>query len=364
MTETRKPPTLHERYGASVPYRAINADNNMGVVRYLLAFVVLVCHYFGLVAPDEMPPMPITSYEAVGGFFALSGFLMFHSYLRSRSFTDYLRRRARRIIPPYFTVVIGAALGCVAVSTLTPTAYFSSSGFWAYLGANLTFLNFLHPTLPGVFEHNLLPAVNGSLWTVKEEWLLYLSVPALVWGLRHVRLRPLWWIVLIYLLSAGYRYLLIWLFEVTGREIYDILERQFIGQLMYFYVGVGVYFLYDKFRCHWWQVLMASALLVVMSIEFRGLHVLLYPAAVSLITLVLSLCLPVIGRVASIPNISYELYLFHFPVVQLVEQSGIPERWGVWWGFAVALTCSVAVSALCHEYISRRYYTPPRVKRI
>lgn len=76
-------------------------------------------------------------------------------------------------------IVVACAAGLVFASDLTPAQYFTDSGLIKYLAANLSFLNFLHPTLPGVFQGQefVNPAVNGSLWTMKIEWALYLSVP-------------------------------------------------------------------------------------------------------------------------------------------------------------------------------------------
>ena len=86
--------------------------------------------------------------------------------------------------PAYFTVVMLCAIGLVAVSSLNVADYFSTA--WTkYVVANLLFLNFLHPTLPGVFEGNKIPEVNGALWTLKIEVLFYLSVPVFVFLFRR-----------------------------------------------------------------------------------------------------------------------------------------------------------------------------------
>ena len=81
----------------------------------------------------------------------------------------------RRILPPYWaTVVLFAIL--LGFCSASPD-YFLSGQFWKYLIANLCFVNFVEPALPGVFDGMEVTAVNGSLWTMKVEWMLYLSMP-------------------------------------------------------------------------------------------------------------------------------------------------------------------------------------------
>jgi len=46
-----------------------------------------------------------------------------------------------------------------------------------YMIANLSFLNLIHPELPGVFENNYIQGVNGALWTIRFEVLFYMFIP-------------------------------------------------------------------------------------------------------------------------------------------------------------------------------------------
>lgn len=67
----------------------------------------------------------------------------------------------------FTTLIIGPM-----VSTYSMSAYFSDTTTWTYAVKNI----FLIPgsqTLPGVFTNNPSPAVNGSLWTLRYELLLY-----------------------------------------------------------------------------------------------------------------------------------------------------------------------------------------------
>lgn len=122
---------------------------------------------------------------AVNVFFILSGFWVTLSYLKSSSVKKYAFKRFRKIFPEYWTVVILCAVFLSFFSSLSFSDYFTNSGFYKYLLANILTLNFIHPSLPGVFE-NMAPggSVNGSLWTIKVELGFYIVLPILIWIFR------------------------------------------------------------------------------------------------------------------------------------------------------------------------------------
>ena len=67
----------------------------MGMVRYILALAVIVHHFNVIFGTNYW--LPVSSYHAVGGFFALSGFLVYGSYRRSPSLVYYTKKRAQDI---------------------------------------------------------------------------------------------------------------------------------------------------------------------------------------------------------------------------------------------------------------------------
>lgn len=320
--------------------------NNISAVRYILAFSVIIAHVGELMGFDVHWPIP--SYVAVGGFFALSGYLIFGSYERHPSLTDFLRRRAQRIMPPYVKIVLICAIAMVFISTLSPVEYFTSGGWWRYLLANLTFLNFLEPTLPGVFYSYAEPAVNGSLWTMKVEWMLYLSVPLVAWICHRWRWQRTHMAIGIYLFSIIYRLMFVWLHQRTGNEIYLILSRQVFGQLAFFYTGVWVYANYELFRTHRHLIAGVCLVLFLLAEYIPYYNFVFEPAVISL--LVVYACttgrwgtwVPVKG------NISYEMYLCHFPIIQSAIYFGLSD-----WGFWPCLLVTSALTMIVAKLISR-----------
>ncbi len=329
----------------------------MDLVRYVLAVAVIIAHVNFLTGYDV--PFFISSFEGVGGFFALSGFLMYPNYKKHGNLIGYTRQRARRILPPYIFIILAAALFLIFVSVLTPVEYFSSVGLYEYLGANLSFLNWLHPELPGVFEGEkfVTAAVNGSLWTMKVEWCLYFSVPIFVWVLGHVRkMRPEWLALVVVFISIAYRYGFYIAYQATGKEIYSILGRQIFGQLAYFYCGVLIWIFKDFFIRHISIMLVVGVVLVEMLGLIDSWSVLaayiINPFAISLLVLAFSLFPRDIKWLRHKDNISYEMYLFHFPLIQLGVWLGV-GAYGVWMEFCYVFATTVVLSILAHILIRK-----------
>lgn len=323
----------------------------MGAVRYILALSVFFAHFNTLQGYDFF--FPVSSYTGVGGFFALSGFLIYGSYLRKANLKSYVISRATRILPAYWaTVILFASLLCL-VSDLGIGRYFSSPVFYKYLISNLAFLNFIQPELPGVFGTLPVHAVNGSLWTMKVEWLLYLSVPVVANIIGKFRLRQTLVFAAIYAISCLYRIFFLYRYTATGNEIYNILGRQFLGQMAYFYCGVLIYKWYDVFKRFSWQLISLAALSLLIADYIPYYHIVLHPLAVTIIVIGVSMT----GRWGTWfgrkDNISYNIYLVHFPVIQLCVYCKMQQAIGLMPTMGVALLLTILISACINRCVEK-----------
>lgn len=330
----------------------IDRHNNMGLVRYFLALAVVVHHFNSIFGTDYAWPM--SAYHAVGGFFALSGFLIYGSYMRSTSLKRYFEKRARKILPPYFFIVLACALLLYfTVDTALRGEYFSWQ--WVkYVASNSVFLNFLRPTLPGVFTDNVYPAVNASLWTMKVEWLLYASLPLMVWLVTRLRWKMTWTAALIILLSCGYRLWFRHLYDTTGNELFNILSRQVFGQLSYFYCGIIIFLNYERFMRNRMALLAVCAVLIAAGDFIPFYAYFAEPLVVSVLVVWFSM----VGKwgvwAGNNDNVSYEIYLFHWPVIQLAWQYrdivGLPA----WALLLLSLAVTAALACTCWFTFGKR----------
>lgn len=328
--------------------------NNMNAMRYVMALSVVVLHTVYVSGiPVPFNPGSVTIYT-IGGFFALSGFLIFGSYLHIPSgrgrLSRYLAGRARRILPSYFFIVLLSAIGFSLVSTFTIREYFTSPSLYKYLAANLSFLNFLWPSLPGVFDG---VAVNGSLWTMKIEWMLYLSVPVVcAICRRNVRHTGVILAVIIFL-SICWRVIFLHIYDDTGKEIYYIMSRQVGGQFVYFYTGAMM-----RVFWHWfdrWKVIIAIICvpLCIVAEPIAILRVTIGPIAFSAAVITLSF----IGKWGSFcsptENISYQIYLFHLPILWLMKYFGWFDTLGLTGALIVGIVLSAVLAEFSWRFIDR-----------
>lgn len=314
------------------------------MLRLLLAGTVCLVHAYQLSGYPQLGWIEsvLSSAVAVKAFFVVSGFLIFMSFDHSPSISSYAKKRFRRIYPAYFTVVMLCAVGLLGISSKGLTDYFSP--MWIkYVLANLSFLNFLHPTLPGVFDTNRLQAVNGALWTLKIEALFYLSVPLFV--MLFKRFGYFLVIAIVYLLSVAYAMLFSWIAERTGSSIYLEIGRQLPGQLSYFMAGAFFYYHLPIFERHA-RYFIACAIPVLTANALWPLP-LLEPLALATTVIFFALFL-YLGNFGRYGDFSYGMYILHFPIIQCF----IHFDWlaSSPWLFltAIILTTAIAAIAMWH----------------
>ncbi|MEO8145274.1 MAG: acyltransferase, partial [Betaproteobacteria bacterium] len=293
---------------------------------------------------------------AVKGFFVISGYLVMMSYENSASLRDYGAKRVRRIYPAYAAVVLACALAGAFLTALPAAGYFSSMDFAKYVAANLAFLNFLAPTLPGVFAGQPYEEVNGALWTLKIEVMYYLFVPVLAWLLaRFGRWRALG---ALYLLSVAYSVAAGHMHVRTGDPFWLQLQRQLPGQLVYFLVGIGFYLLRDRVTGRWLTLLAAAAAMFVLVAISQSppLAMLVEPLALGICVIYAAVALPHLGNVARFGDLSYGVYILHFPTIQVLVAAGLFAS-APWASFAAAAALVLLMAFLSWHLVEKPFLT-------
>ncbi len=331
-----------------VAQTSISPRNNFNLIRLTLAGMVVAYHVVVLSGGQNAAGAHVLSIAAqlgVQGFFVVSGYLVWESLERSASIRVYAEKRARRLVPAYVTVVLLCAICGLAISAEARDDF---PGVASYLGWNLVFLNSLSPTLPGVFAHNPFPEVNGALWTLKIEVMFYLALPVLAWIVRKAG--AFRWIVflLIYVAAEAWR---IGLSRYGGEHpIVDALARQLPGQMSFFITGIALACWRDRIR---WRFIMPVAGLTLTTLSI------LVPIAepvralgLGITVIWLSVGIIRLPDAARFGDISYGLYIVHFPIIQALVALGLfADNWVA--GAAGSVAASVLAALLLWRFVEK-----------
>lgn len=288
-------------------------DNNFDFLRLFAASAVVIGHSYWLSGNIQHEPLrQFTGHSdmadvAVNLFFVMSGFLIAASWLNSRSPVDFLGKRALRIFPALFvSVLLGVGLVGSLATQLPLEEYFSDSQTLAYLWNLLLLSRF---ELPGVFLDNPFPrTVNGSLWTLPYEVGMYLGLLGLgLLRLLHRHLVPL--------IPLGLMLLHFVLMPRLGIDS-ELLEK--VSRLgMFFFSGTALYLYRAQVP---WNAglalgLLGLNLLTAGSDHWFLVHVLTLPY---LAIYLAHLRVPGLARAGRAGDFSYGVYIFSFPLQQLI----------------------------------------------
>lgn len=298
----------------------IPRKNGVNFIRYVFAYALIIFHYNILSGHDVF--WLLQGGYRIKAFFILTGFLTFYSYFKHPGAKEFAKRRFKRLVPSYVFTVLLCFFGCSLLSEYSFAEYFTSSQSYRYLVANLTFLNFLGPDLPGVFTHNESQAVNGSLWTMKIDIMFYVTVPFLYYLFRKYPKR--WVLAGIFLITVIYNEVFEYLYQHSGSSLYLMLKRQIGGQYIYFLAGMCIYFYYQQVHSQVKWLLPVSVVVFLVGSYYDSWEY-LTAFCYAVIIMELSLNAKVLSRFSEVPNVTYGLYLYHFPVVQILLHFKVNE---------------------------------------
>lgn len=322
--------------------------NNFDGVRIALALIVVFAHLSALTQLDNFKIFEtiFNSNFAVKGFFAISGFLVMKSYLTSKSVVDFAEKRIRRIYPAYLMAVLLCLLIGAFASNLNISDFFKSNITFKYLVANATFLNFIQPTLPSTFEANPMPALNGSLWTIKVEVMLYFCIPIIFYCFNKFGSTKS--TLAIFLLSVAWVYFFTFQYEGTKAEE---IARQFPGQLSYFVIG-SLLATNKNIFSNVTKILIASLLLFIL-VDNPYLKLLIQPIFYSVLVIYLSSTAFKNLNLGRYGDISYGIYLYHFPIIQVLIYLGI-FKLNEWIGLCLAFLLTITLALLSWHFVEKR----------
>jgi peptidoglycan/LPS O-acetylase OafA/YrhL len=297
-------------------------NHQFDLLRILFATLVIFAHAFELTdgtnAREILSRLTHSQFSfgkfGVDGFFLLSAYLIVKSWQQRPELIVFLRNRVLRIIPGY---LVAALLSTFAVGLLAP----GIDHFFRHLDMHFikSIVAIGAPATPPVLPGNQEPfaVVNGALWTIQYEFRCYLIVA--LFGLCGLLHRRIFWLIATVLMLAAMvsplktfcHWSTSW-FPLIGdpTQIFRLTAVYFVG---------GCFFLYkDRIKFRPLFAMLAFAAIVCVrfinpaqiepAIVLCGGYLMFYFGQLSLTSL---------AWMKNVPDISYGIYVYGWPVLSL-----------------------------------------------
>jgi peptidoglycan/LPS O-acetylase OafA/YrhL len=292
--------------------------NNFDALRVALSLLVIFSHSYPLLrgSNDTEPLFRMTGGQhtfgelAVEGFFVISGYLITASWQRSRGLVDYLRRRVLRIYPGFLVAVAFSSL--VAAPLIAP----DRAEFWR----RFDFREFWKEAFNLAGAYSPGGEINGSLWSIRYEFLCYLALAA--FGLMGI-LRRRFLVVLFSLFCTGvYASMIYFGVQIPGSRLTWLWGFPgYWPRLAACYFAGAAFHLYADRIVHskWLAVASLVGLLTAGLIPGSKALPLLIPYLGGYLTFYLAF-VPAGGLkdIARRGDLSYGLYLYAFPIQMIL----------------------------------------------
>ena len=305
-------------------------NNAFDILRFILASFVIVHHSYALLEIVDtnlfnqftLGQLDLGSF-AVGSFFVISGFLVAQSLLNTRTLVGYFVKRFLRLFPALFvSLFLSAVLLGPFITSQNILEYYTGTQGTSPL--RFVFLNFTlnifgyDYTIRDLFAHNPYPyAVNGSLWTLKHEFVSYVILAGLFY--IGVLQRPK--LLLIITGFVGWAYLAnkfmgILLFGklTTGWWIFHVVEYPFFLSLLWLFLLGSILYIFRERIFVSTKMLLLVLCLLFFSIKvgyfFFVWHV-LFPYLLISVAILMPL-----SRFSKYGDFSYGIYVYAFPIQQ------------------------------------------------
>ncbi len=312
-------------------------ENSLNTIRIIAALQVFMGHmiaHLNLTLPYDVLEYPIYYFIGVPIFFALSGFLIWFSIEKSKSYVDYLKKRFWRIYPELWIAVL--------VEVAVMVALYHKRG-----GIDLLMFIIGQATIFQFWTPNSLRGYgtgtpNGALWTICVTIQFYM----VIWFIHKIlkgRSKVFWiaGFIVSLLVSVGLQWLLS---DFIGKEIVSKLyDQTFVKYFWLFYIGMAVAeFQKDIIpilKKYWWIFIVISAVFYITRIDINIGYYILHNLFMIPGLLGFAFRFP---KLNIRPDISYGIFLYHMTVVNVFITFGLTDSW-LYAAMCTLISCALAL---------------------
>lgn len=294
-------------------------NNNFDFFRFLFALFVVVSHSYALSGGTEAGvgvhwlTNGQLSFSQIGlsGFFTISGYFIFQSLQRSTTLSSYYKKRFLRLFPALFVVLVFSLLLAIIVYSST-LPFYKNTHVYTYLPFNLSLYGF-QSSIQGVFDSNSYHSINGSLWTIRYEFSLYvgLSVLFYIQNYRKIILFLLCGFFLIFYVLYNF-----YLPTVAGVNFMN-LEGLHVLNLGTFFIAGSILAAFELENIqHKKLVLIISSVLLLCALYWNYFDMIKHIVFPFFVLVLGFLPFPGIKDFGKWGDASYGIYIYSFPIQQ------------------------------------------------
>lgn len=286
-------------------------SNALNAIRLALAVIVVVSHSWPVTGRGDDPLLGAQDWGdwAVGGFFAISGYLITASRDTTPSFAIFVWKRFLRIYPAFLSALIAVAFIAAPLSTILTDVSWNAADSLQYVWRN-SFLLITQPAIGSTLNDSPIPdSWNNPLWTLAYESACYLLI-GILFTLLPSRFR------LGAIAGAG-----LVCSVATALALGDVLSVPAVV-LKGFHLGsffaAGAFLYLGRRKIPMRRVLFISSVSVLVLAVLLRIDAVLAPLPLAFLLLWGGTKLP-LRKVGAKNDISYGMYIYAFPVQQLLH---------------------------------------------
>lgn len=294
-------------------------NNNFDFLRFLFALFVVISHAYALSGFTEEHSgvnwlsNGQLSFAQIGlsGFFIISGYFIFQSLQRSKSLLEYYKKRFLRLFPA-LAVVLFISLIFTPFIYINHIPFLENKEVYSYIPYNLSLYGF-QSSIKGVFDTNTYHSINGSLWTIRYEFSLYLVLSVLFF----IRNKKTFVACLLYLAFFVFYVLYnFYLSKYAGVSFMNLLGIHFLNLGTFFIAGSVLASLKLETFTNKKIFLCIISCIFICSLYFNYYNLVKH-IVLPLLVLLLGLT-PVFGikDFGKFGDASYGIYIYSFPIQQ------------------------------------------------
>jgi peptidoglycan/LPS O-acetylase OafA/YrhL len=337
-----------------------NKNNAFDFVRLVLALFVVFAHSRYLFGAEDILHWEAKYFDnlhagtiAIWGFFAISGYLVTTSWQRSNGIVDFVVKRYKRIFPGFWVSIL------VCGFLFVPLWYFikekTLANFWAING--LDWWKFMSSNLDSEIKVNsvgkvAIDTIDGPWWTIHHELRAYIFLAILGFlGFLKGSMRWLTLVITIFLNLTRIHYSFNPEFASwCGQWFGDERILLFISIFMW---GVSLNLFKDILTLKWSGTLV-SFLFLIGGTVFNFLPIVL-PFCFTYFVISLSYILPVRNISKKIGDLSFGVYLYHWPIRLTLQMLGFQSTLGLWQFLGLNLILTIPFALLSWNFVEKRW---------